>query len=382
MNEREKSRDEHDGDDKIRYAVVGLGWFAQVAVLPAFANASRNSELVALVSGDDEKLAELGERYGVDPALRADYDGYEELLASGEVDAVYLVVPNHLHRDFAVAAAEAGVGVLCEKPLAVTESECEEIIAACEDNGVKLMTAYRLHFEEANMKAVEIVRSGRLGEPRVYSAFFSNHVTNEEDIRLNPVEMGGGALYDIGTYCINGARYVFGAEPRRVVALSVNGGHPRYGDCDEATGAVLHFPDDRLATFLCTFGTQDRDVYRVLGDNGELVVEPAFGFAATLGHRLYVDGETYQESFPKRDQVAPELLHFSDCILRDEEPEPGGREGLADVRIIRAIHRSASEGRAIDLEPFEVGRRPGLEQAAERPLFEKPELVNAESPSD
>jgi predicted dehydrogenase len=382
MNER--TNDHETNDEKIRYAVVGLGWFAQIAVLPAFANASRNSELVGLVSGDDEKLDELGERYGVAANNRVGYDGYQELLESGEVDAVYVAVPNHLHRELAVTAAESGVDVLCEKPLAVTERECEEIIAAAEDHGVKLMTAYRLHFEEANMKAVEILRSGRIGEPRVYSAFFSNHVTNDDDIRLNPTEMGGGALYDIGTYCINGARYVFGAEPTRVTALSVSGGHPRYRDCDcdEATGAVLEFPGDRLATFLCTFGAQDRDVYRVAGPKGELVVEPAFEFASTLGHRLYVDGETYEESFPKRDQVAPEILHFSDCILDDSDPEPGGREGLADVRVIRAIHRSAREGRAISLEPFEVKRRPSLEQTERRPLFDEPELVNTSSPSD
>jgi glucose-fructose oxidoreductase len=137
---------------KVRYAVVGLGYISQVAVLPAFANARRNSELVSLVSDDPVKQRTLGKRYGISRTYS--YEAFEECLASREVDAVYIALPNHMHRDFAVKAAEAGVHVLCEKPLAVTESECEEMIEAAERHRVRLMTAYRLHFERANLKAV------------------------------------------------------------------------------------------------------------------------------------------------------------------------------------------------------------------------------------
>lgn len=366
-------------DEPIRYAVVGLGWFAQIAILPAFQNAGRNSRLAALVSSDGEKLRVLGERYGVEH--RTDYDGYEDLLESGEVDAVYVATPNHTHRHFAVTAAEAGIDVLCEKPLGVTEEDCQAMITAAEDSDVKLMTAYRLHFEPANMKAAEIVRSGKLGEPRVFSALFSDQVTNPDDIRLNPVEKGGGSLYDIGIYCINAARYAFAAEPTRVTALTV-AGQPRFTDCDEATGGILHFPGDRLATFTCTFGAHPREEYRVLGTEGDVVVSPAFGFAKPLALQWTVGGETERQELRERDQVAPEILHFSDCVLEDREPEPSGREGLADVRIIRALHRSAREGRSIELEPFDPGRRPDPVQADYRPLFEKPELVATSSPED
>lgn len=366
-------------DDPIRYAVVGLGWFAQIAVLPAFQNARRNSRLTALVSSDGEKLRVLGDRYGVEH--RVDYDGYQDLLESGEVDAVYVATPNHLHRDFAVTAAEAGIDVLCEKPLAVTEEECREMIAAAEANGVQLMTAYRLHFEPANMKASEIVRSGKLGEPRLYSAVFSDKVTDPDDIRLNPTAKGGGPLYDIGTYCINAARYIFAAEPTKVTALEVSGDGELFEEAEEATGAVLHFPGERLATFACTFGAFERDEYRVLGTEGELVVQPAFGFAQPLSYRLTVGGETTEEEFEERDQVAPEILHFSDCILEDRAPEPSGREGLADVRVIRAIHRSAREGRAVELPEFDPGARPSYDLATFEPLFDKPELVATSGPT-
>jgi predicted dehydrogenase len=139
---------------KIRYAVVGLGHIAQGAVLPAFAHAKRNSELHALVSGDADKLAELGERYGV--AFRGGYEDFEECLK--DVDAVYIATPNTEHAEFAVRAAHAGVHVLCEKPLAVSEDECERILRACGEAGVRLMTAYRLHFEPLTLEVIDLVR--------------------------------------------------------------------------------------------------------------------------------------------------------------------------------------------------------------------------------
>lgn len=364
----------------VRYAVVGLGWFAQVAVLPAFENARESSRLAALVSGDPKKLAELGERWGVPAERRVGYDGYDELLRSGAVDAVYIVLPNHLHRDYAVRAAGAGVHVLCEKPMAVTEEECRAMIQACEEGGVRLMIAYRLHFEPANLEAARIVRSGRIGEPRLYEAVFANRVTTPDDIRLGPIEKGGGTVYDIGIYCINAARYVFRSEPEEVVALSARGDDPRFADCDETTGAVLRFPGERLAVFTSTFGAADRDLFRVLGTEGELVVEPAFQFNRTLRHRVTVGGETTEAEFEQRDQVAPEILHFSRCLLEGRSPEPGGAEGLADVRIVQAIYRSAREKRAVKLAAVRGVRYPDTDQEADLPAPEEQELVHAEGP--
>src|ERR1700730_11671936 len=154
---------------KVRYAVVGLGHIAQVAVLPAFKNAP-NSELFALVSGDSDKLEKWGRKYGLEH-LYSDED-YSRALSN--VDAVYLALPNHLHREYAVRAAAAGVHVLCEKPMAVTTEDCEDMIEAAESNGVRLMVAYRLHFERANLEAVEAVNSGKIGEPRIYDSIFCN----------------------------------------------------------------------------------------------------------------------------------------------------------------------------------------------------------------
>jgi predicted dehydrogenase len=365
---------------RIRYAVVGLGHIAQAAVLPAFAHATENSELVALVSDDSEKLEKLGRRYKV--KARCGYEQFEECLNSRAVDAVYIALPNHLHREYAERAARAGLHVLCEKPLAVTEEDCRTMIQAAEENQVKLMVAYRLHFEEANLKAIELVQSGRLGEPRLFDSVFTMEV-KEGDIRLNPRDLGGGTLYDIGVYCINAARSLFASEPIEVTAFSANNGDVRFRECEEMTSAVLRFPGERLASFTCSFGAADVSSYRVVGTKGDLFMDPAYEYAGELTQQVTVNGRTRKRTFPKRDQFAPELVSFSECILTGASPESSGLEGLADVRVIRALYRSADTGRPVTLEPFTKEDRPSLDQEIRRPpVKEEPELVNTESPSE
>jgi glucose-fructose oxidoreductase len=255
------------------------------------------------------------------------------------------------------------------------------MIRACEENGVKLMVAYRLHFEEANLRAIDLVQGGRLGDPRLFDSVFTMQV-KPGDIRLNPRELGGGPVYDIGVYCINAVRNLFGAEPMEVVAFSANNGEPRFEQCEEMTGAILRFPGrERLASFTCSFNGGDVSTYRVVGTKGELVMDPAYEYAGQLKQRVTVDGRSRERTFPKRDQFAPELISFSECILTGAAPEPSGWEGLADVRVIRAIYRSTETGQAVTLEPFTKEDRPGLELELRRPPVSKPELVNTESPT-
>jgi predicted dehydrogenase len=321
---------------QIRYAVVGLGHIAQVAVLPAFANSRRNSKLAALVSGDAVKRKQLSEKYGIERTYS--YQQYDECLKS--VDAVYIALPNSLHCEYAVRAARAGVHVLVEKPMAVTEDECERMIRAAAEARVKLMVAYRLHFERANLEAGEVARSGRIGEPRLFNSTFCTPVV-PGNIRVRR-DAGGGVLYDIGIYCINAARALFGDEPIEVRAASAG----TLDEVEESVSAVLRFPNERLAAFTASFGAAKVSEYRLAGTKGDLAVEPAYDYARPLKHRLTIDGEMRERRFAKRDQFAPELLYFSDCIMQNRAPEPGPDEGLADVRIIRALYRSAASGRA------------------------------------
>jgi predicted dehydrogenase len=235
--------------------------------------------------------------------------------------------------------------------------------------------AYRLHFERANLEAIEVARSGRIGAPRLFTASFTMHVV-PGNIRLQRA-LGGGVLYDIGIYCINAARGLFRDEPLEVRAFTAG----TAGEVEESVSAVLRFSDGRLATFTCSFGAADVSEYRLIGAKGDLAVEPAFEYAMALQHRLTLDGERKERRFAKRDQFAPELLYFSDCVLKDHDPEPCAEEGLADVRVIRALYESAASGRPVALAPYEKRERPSLEQEIRRPPIDKPQTVHTQAPS-
>jgi glucose-fructose oxidoreductase len=362
---------------RVRYAVVGLGYISQVAVLPAFAHA-RNSELAALVSSDATKLKKLGTKYKVKE--RFSYEQFDQLLESGLIDAVYIALPNNMHREFTVRAARAGIHVLCEKPMGVDAEECQRMIEAAEFGRAKLMIAYRLHFERANLTAIEIVRSGKLGEPRIFTSDFTMQVRDEDNIRLKR-EMGGGTLHDIGIYCINAARYLFRSEPIEVACWTAARPEKRFEDVEEMASCILRFSEERLASFTCSFGAADVSSYRVIGTLGSLRVDHAYEYAEEIVHHLTIGGKTRERRFAKRDQFGPELVHFSECVLEDRQPEPSGREGLADVRIIEALYRSASkDGKAIRVDAAAPARRPSLATEIRRPAVQRPTLVHATSP--
>lgn len=360
---------------KIRYALIGAGHIAQNAVLPAFPNARRNSELTTIFSDHPRKRNALGKKYGVTNLF--EYEAFDEACRSDLFDALYIALPNHLHADYMCRAADAGIHVLCEKPMAVTSRECEAMIDAAARNQVKLMIAYRLHFEQANLKAIEVIQSGKIGPPRLFQSVFSMQV-RDNNIRVR-AECGGGPLLDIGIYCINAARYVFRSEPVAVVGTSASSSDPRFEEVDEAVSAVLRFPDAKLAAFTCSFGASDVSQYQVVGTKGTLRVDPAYEYEGELAHHVTIKEKTRVTRFKKRDQFGPQLLYFSDCILNNREPEPGGVEGLKDVRIIEAIQESIQRHTAISLEALPEDRLPVPSQQIDRPPRRKRELIGVMS---
>jgi predicted dehydrogenase len=357
---------------KIRYAVIGAGNIAQVAVLPAFAHAKDNSELVAVISGDGEKRAALRERYGFE--LDGDYDSLESVIERGAIDAVYVATPNSLHKEFAFRAAEAGVHVLCEKPLAPSVDDCRAIIEACQAHDVKLMVAYRLHFDEATLQAMELARSGRLGDVRLFSSFFT-HVVRGDDIRRDPT-VAGGATLDLGVYCINAARHLFDAEPIQVVADAVF-----QDQTDDTLSAILRFPEGRIAQFCVSNSVAGVSSYRIAGTEGDLRVEPGYAYAEELVHYLTLGDDTKRTTFRRGDQFAPELKYFSDCLLNGRDPEPSGEEGWCDVRVVEALLESARTRRPIELPAYVRAERPSPGQSDHEPPVKKPEPIAAPSPS-
>jgi len=361
----------------LRFAVVGLGHIAQAAVLPAFRHARPHVELTALVSGTPAKLKKLGRRYGVEHLVS--YADADKLFDSGVVDAAYIATPNTEHTEWVVRAAEAGLHVLCEKPLATSVRDCERMIDACDRNNVRLMTAYRLHFERCNLEVSELVRKKRIGDARYFDSQFSMQV-KAGNIRTQR-ELGGGPEWDIGIYCQNAARYVFADEPTHVWATATNSGDARFKEIPETVHVILKFPQERIANFVCSFGAADRSRYEVVGTKGSVVVDPAYEYAEGLGYELTVGEKKKKKKFAKSDQFAPELVYFAGCVRNGMDPEPSGQEGLIDVAIIEAIHESIDSGSWVELTSApRRHQRPTLRQEIRRPAVPRePEMVQAES---
>ena len=364
------------GKRQVGWAVIGLGHIAQSAVLPAFAHA-RNSRLVALVSSDEEKRSKLARKYACDAYAP---DALDACLARQDVDAVYLAEPNDKHAEFAVRCARAGVAVLCEKPLGISEEECRRMIDACRDAGVKLMTAYRLHFEPANLEVVKLIEQGRIGEPRFFSSTFAYQV-QPGNIRTS-AERGGGAIWDLGVYCINAARSLFRADPIEVFALRADRpGDPRFEEIHEGMSVLLKFPDDRLAQFTVSFGSYQQDHYRIVGTRGQIQLDQGYQYQGPRRLRLSTGGKERVRTFRGSDQFAPELVAFSRAVLDDQPIAPDGEEGLRDVRIIAAALKSARENRPLTLSWPAPHRRPEPAERIYRPPVREPRLVAAEAPA-
>jgi predicted dehydrogenase len=360
---------------KVRYAVAGLGHIAQVAVLPAFAHA-KNSELAALITGDPKKQQKLSRIYGV-PAFH--YDDFEQAVEEQKIEAVYIALPNTQHRPFTERAARAGVHVLCEKPMATSEKDCQAMIAACEKADARLMIAYRLHFAPAHVQAVELARSGKLGELRFFSSIFGMQV-KPDNIRTDPKD-GGGPLRDLGVYCINAARYLFDDEPVEVRATTMaKRGDKRFRAVEEMATAILHFPGDRVAQFTCSFGSGNVASLDLVGTKGSLRIDPAYDYEGSHQWSVTINGKEREKKFPAGDQFAPELIHFSECVRTGKRPEPDGREGLADARIIEAIFKSAASGRAVKIAPVKSQKQIKRNQKMTRPRVQGSPKVNVEPP--
>ena len=360
---------------KVRYGVVGGGWIAQAAFMPGVAQTD-NSTMTALVTGDPEKKDKLASKYG----LRAyGYDDYEAMLDSGEVDAIYLALPNDMHRDYAVAALTKGVHVLLEKPMATSVTDAEAIRAAAKEGEAALMIAYRLHFEPATLAALEAVRQGKIGTPLFFTSAFAQQVAASN----HRTKMGywAGPVPDMGTYPLNAARNLFGAEPVAVHASGVKSAENDYG-FDDTVAVTLVFPKGQVAQFTVSYAGNEVNQYRLCGSKGSLDLDPGFTFGKGLTLRTTVGTETEEETFPATDQFGGETQYFSACLLEGRTPEPGGEEGMLDVRVLEAVERALETGEVQTLPPHTRERAIDPTQAFELPLAETPDLINAAAPGE
>ena len=333
---------------KLGWAIVGLGSLAINQILPAFAKCEK-SKVVALVSGHPDKANKLAVRYGVNPKSIYNYQNYDSVKDNPEVDIIYIVLPNGMHAEYTVRGHQAGKHVLCEKPMANTPDECQQMIDAAHRADRKLMVAYRCRYEPYNQEAIRIARSQELGKTQMILADAGFNIGDPNQWRLNKQLAGGGSLMDIGIYALNATRYLSGEEPVEVNAMTYSTpGDPRFKEVEEHINFQLRFPSGILANCSSSYGYFHQSHFRVMGTEARLGMDPATWYS---GLRLWVErGNTIQErDLSVVDHFAAEMDHMSDCVMQNKEPLTPGEEGLRDLRIMTAIYEAARTGKTVKL---------------------------------
>ncbi|MER5171262.1 Gfo/Idh/MocA family protein [Thioclava kandeliae] len=343
---------------KIRYAVVAGGQISQQAFMPGISRTD-NSELAALVTGDPAKASKLAGLYGI-KAWR--YDEYDALLASGEIDAVYVATPNFLHTDYVVRALDAGIHALCEKPMAASLEDGRRIIEAEARSNAYLMIAYRLHNEPATVEMFTRARRGDFGKLMSFTSTFTQQVAEANSRGHNGY--WAGPVPDMGTYPLNALRNLFGEEPVSVYAIGTR--DPDRGfNFDDTVAVTLGFSGNRVAQFTCSYATEKSESFTLVGTKASIHATPCFMFGPEVGisyTETRADGVT-EHAFDPVDQFGNETQYFSNCILTKQRPEADGREGYLDLRVLDAVERSLASGQVIRLEPAKPAQAVSSDQA-------------------
>ena len=331
---------------RLRYCIVGLGRISMKHFMPA-CKESKHSQVTALVSGHREKAEEQAKQYGVAEKNIYSYENYDSIRDNPDIDAVYIALPNSMHAEYTIRAANAGKHVLCEKPMATSVKDSQSMINACRAANKKLMIAYRCQYEPTNLRAIQIIRDGKLGKVQAIESANGFDISAGE-WRLNRQLAGGGPLMDVGVYSLNACRYLTGEEPEHLEGYaSVIDKDGRFKEVEENVSWTMKFPSGILASCNTTYGASMGGYYRVHGSKGTLHVEPAFGYQ---GQHLKADikgGEKIDEPNPAKDpsQFVTQADYFANCVFENKEPKSDGQEGLRDMQLMSDIYKSA--GRAL-----------------------------------
>jgi predicted dehydrogenase len=343
-------------DQRTGYAVVGLGRLALGEILPAMGK-SKYCKPVALVSGDREKAKKIAAQYGIKESSIYDYTTYDQIASNLEVQVIYIVLPNSMHAEFVLRGAKTGKHILCEKPMATSVRECEQMIDACKTANVKLMIAYRSQYEPYDVALGKMIRSGKFGKLK---QFISTNSQNQGDLsqwRLKKSLAGGGCMPDVGVYCLNAARFLSGEEPTEVFAtIDEPKDDPRFAEVEASCQVIAKFPSGFTATFNSAYNAHKSQFLRIEGTDAFAELNPAFAYhGIKMKYSRYESEQkmevVHEPSLEEKDQFAEEMDHFALCVQRNLQPHTPGEEGLQDQRITDAIYESARQGKKITLSP-------------------------------
>lgn len=336
------------------YAIVGLGHLSVAQILPAFGK-SKYSKPVALVSGDRAKALKVAAQYGIRESSIYDYTTYERLADNPEVQVIYVVLPNSMHREYVERGAKLRKHILCEKPMATSVRDCEAMIAACKAANVKLMIAYRQQYEPMNRAIIKMVREGKLGRPLTFISSNSQNQGDPNQWRQKLSLAGGGCLPDVGIYCMNAVRFLTNQEPDEVFGTIYQPkDDPRFREVEETCSFTMKFPSGMIAICNSGYGQHRSQFYRLEGDQQWAELSPAFGYS---GLRLRLNrveekqNVLLEPSIEEVDQFAREMDHMSLCVQANLQPHTPGEEGLQDQRIVEAIYESVRTGKTVKLNP-------------------------------
>ncbi len=330
-------------DRKLGFALCGLGSLSTQQIAPALQH-TRYCRLAGVVSDSPEKASQWRARYGIPPHGVYTYDTMHRMRDNPDIDVVYVVTPNALHLDHAVAAARAGKHVFCEKPLEISVERCQQMIEAVRGAGRSLGVAYRCQFEPHHLECMRLSRERTFGRLKVIDAYFGFDI-DRSNWRLKRVLSGGGPLMDVGIYALQATRYLTGEEPVWVSAITTTGDPARFSEVEESVIWEARFPSGVVSHCGASFGAAPVGYLRAIAERGWFALDPAFPYHGIRGTRS--DGQAIE--FPDTDQFAVEMDDFAQSILTGRPSKVSGEEGLRDVRAMQAIYESARSGRPVTL---------------------------------
>ena len=338
-----------DPNRKLGIALVGLGSLSEHQIAPALAGKTKRCKLTGLVSGHHDKAEAWAKKYGVPEANIYDYQSFDRIKDNPEIDIVYVVLPNGMHAEYTIRAAKAGKHVLCEKPMAVSVKECDQMIAACKAAGRQLAIAYRLHFEPNNLEMMRLAREKVHGAVKIIEAAAGFRIGDPNQWRLDKKLAGGGSLMDIGIYALQAARYIAGEEPVSVSAQATTTDPVKFKPgVDETVLFTLKFPSGIVANCASSYAT-GINRFRASAERGWFEVSPALNYVGIKGRAADQSNTIKDFDFAPVDHFAAEMDDFADCILTGRQTRVPGEEGRRDVRIMTAIYQAAAASKTITL---------------------------------
>lgn len=328
----------------VGFAPVGLGDISDI-FMKACAR-TPNANITGLVTGHPaEKGSKYGAMYNVPQSSIYTYETYDKIRDNRAIEAVYIGLPNSMHCEYTIRAAEAGKHVLCEKPMAISSAECRKMIDACKRANVKLMIGYRVHYDPTFLQIRKMLRNGDIGDIIGFQGGFYGQ-KREGEWRLNRALAGGGSLLDLGIYPLNAIRWLCAEEPtdfRAMVSTMEKG--QRFAQVEQTVEWVMKFPSGVLANCGSSYGMDGPAFLQIDGAKGRIHIEPAFYYGDVkytfTGHTRNGD---VAGGFPvtgQYDQFTAEADHFAACVRNNKTPDTPGEEGLADMLAIEAIYRAA-----------------------------------------